>query len=147
MTDMANKGLNRVRVRAGDDPNIDSFASCYCNEPAIRGETAAMSIIIDYMEFSYNFSRIRVLNHDNPPIAQSKLRVVWGESNVGTIICRWDLVTIDIPLPDFVIRYRDDVLGIYGREDNMRYPIHLLYGTKTFPCLDVPQIDSQFHKS
>ena len=138
---MTNKGLNRVRVRACDVPNIDSATSCYCNEPAIRRKAAVSSTMIDCMEFSHNFSRIRVSNCDNLSIAQSKLGVVWGEGNVDSIICRQDLATIDIPLPDFVVRYRDDVLRIHGREDNMKHLIHLLYGIKAFPCLDIPQTD------
>ena len=136
---MANKGLNRVEVRAGDIPNIGSFTSCYCNEPAIRGETAEPSITIGYMEFSHNFSGIRVLNCDNFLIRQSKLGMAWRKGNVDTIICRWDLVTIGIPLPDFVIRCRDDVLRIYGREDDIICPSLLVYSLKELSCLNIPQ--------
>ena len=135
---MANKGLNKARVWASDIPNIGNATSSSCNKPAIWGETAVFGFFISHMEFSHNCFGIRVLNCDNIPIAQSKLGMVWGESNVGTIVGRGDLVTISIPLPDFTTRYGDDMLRICGGEANMGYSILLLYGTKAFPCLNVP---------
>ena len=136
---MANKGLNKMRVWAGDVPNIGSVSSSSCNQLAIKRETAVLSPMTGHMEFSHNCSGIKSLNCNNILIAQSKLSVIWGESNVGTIICRGDLVTIDIPMLDFAPRYRYDVLRVHGREANMLYNTLLLYGTKGLPCLNVPQ--------
>ena len=90
-----------MRVWAGDVPNISSGGSGSSNELAIRGETAVPGPI-RHSDFSQNCSRVRVLNCDDISITQSKLGMVWRESNVGTIVCRWDLVTIGIPLPDFI---------------------------------------------
>ena len=98
---MANKGPNKVRVRAGDVPNISSGINSSSNKLAIRGETAVFGLI-GHGEFSQDYSGVRVLNCDDISIAQSKLCMVWRESNVGAIVCRWDLVTIGIPVPDFI---------------------------------------------
>ena len=98
---MTNKGLNKVRVWAGDVPNIGSKISSSSNKLAIRGETAVAGLI-GHSEFSQDCPGVRVLNCDDISIAQSKLGIVWRESNVGTTVCGWDLMTIAIPLPDFI---------------------------------------------
>ena len=139
---MANKCLNKVRVWAGDIPNIGSTSNSSCNEPAIRGETAVAGIIVWHIEVGHNCSGINVLNCNSIPIAQGKLSVVWRESNVGTIICGWDLVTSNIPLPDLATRDGDEVVRVCGREADMLHSILLLYGTIALSCLNIPQIDS-----
>ena len=137
---MANKGLNEVRVWGGNVPNIGSSISSCCNKLAIRRETPVSSFTTGHMEFSHSCSGIRFLNCDNFLITQSKLSLVWEESNMGTIICRGDLVTIDIPLPDLITAYGQEVLWIHGPETNILHCMLLLYDTMTFPCLNVPQM-------
>ena len=144
---MANKGFSGVRVWVGDVPNIGSATSSSSNKPAIWRETAVLDIITNYMEFSHNCFGIRVLNCDKILITQGKLGAVWRESNLGTIVCGGDLVTIDIPLPDFFVRYGYDVLRVYGREANMEYSILLPYGMKVFPCLSIPQTNCLIPRS
>jgi hypothetical protein len=91
------------------------------------------------MKLGLNCSGIRVLNGNSTPTTQGKLCTVWGKGYMGTIICGWDLLTIEIPLPNLLPRYGDNMLRVYGREANMPHNILLLYGTKTSPCLSVPQ--------
>ena len=111
---MANEGCNGVKVFASDVPNIGSITSCCCNKPTIRGETTTFGIIIGDKEFNHNVSRIGFPDYDNFSITQSKLGIVWGESNVGTIVYRKDLVTFGIPLLDFAMRYGNDIFRVYG---------------------------------
>ena len=65
---MDNKGLNEVKVLAGDVPNIGSPFNSSSNQPSIRGEAVDFCAISN-LEFSYNCSGIRVLNCDITPIA------------------------------------------------------------------------------
>ena len=136
---MANKGLNKVRVWGGNIPNIGNLSNSSCHKLAIRRETAVFSCITGHMEFSYSCSGIRLLNCDSFIITQNKLSMVWGESNVGTIVYRGDLVTIDIPLLDLTIAYGQEVLWVYWTEADIPYHALLLYDTMTLPCLNVPQ--------
>ena len=59
---MVSEGLNNVRVRAGDIPDIGSIPSSNSHKPIVRGEAAATNIFIGYLEFGHNYSRIRVLD-------------------------------------------------------------------------------------
>ena len=144
---MANKGLNKVGIWAGDIPNIGSVTSCCCNKPAIRGETAVCHCFISHMEFSHNCSGVRVLDCNIISIAQCILSVVWRENCVGTIICGRDLIAINIPLSDFVTRYRDEVGRVYGRKANMVHRILLPYSVMAFPCLNAPQMNCFISRS
>ena len=47
--------------------------------------------------------------------------MIWRENNVEAIIGRWDLVTVNIPLPNFATRNGEDVLRVEGREPNIMH--------------------------
>ena len=48
-------------------------------------------------------------------------------------------MTIDIPLPDFLVRYGHEALGVCGRDNNVVDPCLLLYDLETLLCLNTPQ--------
>jgi hypothetical protein len=73
MSGMANEGLNKVRLRASDIPNIDIAITGNSYKPATRGEAAALVTAIGYLELSNNCPRIRVLDCDGCPITRNKL--------------------------------------------------------------------------
>ena len=52
---MANKGLNKVRVGAGDVPNIGSVTNSNSYKPAIRGEAAVFGITTGHLELNQSF--------------------------------------------------------------------------------------------
>ena len=54
------------------------------------------------------------------------------------IICIPYLVTINVPLLDFVPTYGQEVLWVCGKEANMPYHAFLVYDTRALPCLNVP---------
>jgi len=127
----------RPEVSCVEDPLVRSDPAILT--PAIWRETPVPGVIISHIESGHNCPGIRVLDHGNHLIVQNKLSVVWGESNVRAIVCRGNLMAIDIPLPDSVFRNRDNVLRVYGREANRIYMALLLYNTKALLCLNVPQ--------
>ena len=66
---MAKKGCNKVRIRTGDVPNIDDATSSNSYKTTIKGQTAALDIVISCLESGHNCSRVRVLHCGNCPIA------------------------------------------------------------------------------
>ena len=73
---MANKGLNKVRFRAGDVPNVDNIDGSNSYQFVIRGEVAVVDIVINHMEFCHSHSRIGVLNCNNALIGWDKLSAI-----------------------------------------------------------------------
>ena len=71
--------------------------------------------------------------------------MIWGKNDVGTIIGGWDLVTIDIPLPDFATRNGEDVLRIEGRETNS-VPTPVAEWYKGTPLSVCPTNELSYHK-
>jgi hypothetical protein len=54
------------------------------------------------------------------------------------IVWRFGLVTIGVPLPEFVITYGYEVFRVCRREADMPHNVLLPDNTLAFPCLDVP---------
>ena len=64
-----------------------------------------------------------------------------------TIKWRSDLMAIDIPLPDFVVTSRYEVLRVNGREANIPCSVLLTNYIVALPSLDVPQMDCMIIRS
>ena len=140
---MSSEGSNKEWFCTSDIPDIDNIPSSHSYKFSIGGEAGANKVrigirIVGYYTSCHNHPRISVLDCDNISSTQNEAGTIQGEYSMRTLICRFNLMTIDIPLLDNTTRHRYEMLGVCRREANRVHSFLLSYDTMALPCLNIP---------